>query len=95
MEELFEKLLNKHFDDDTLPTFYIECAQDMIKNYTGLENLDVSFNNATVTLAVYLFRSGGAFASSYREGERSITRGKDEIPPEIKAMLPYPKMKAW
>lgn len=92
MVELFENLLQRTFEDKSLPQFYIDNATRMILKYTGLSYLNNDFDTPIVLLAVHLFRFNSTVKQT-REGEKSVTIFNDTIPPEVKAMLPYPKVK--
>ncbi len=90
------KFLNLPDNSDTfMPKFCLDTATTMILNYTKLDNLDVRFDNAIVMLAAYVYNSNLSIIKNYREGERSIEffDNTSDIPPQIRAMLPYPKIK--
>lgn len=92
MLELFQLLTKKTFENTTIPDFYIENAKKIIINYTGLKYLDDDFNTPVVMLAVHLYSNAGSL-NSITEGNKKIINFSAIIPPVIRAMLPYPKVK--
>lgn len=96
MIKLFEMLLGINFTDKTLPQFYLDYAYQMILNYTKLNELSDKYNNSIIMLAVYLYKNKDNLnIKTIREGNRSITYNdnSNNIPNEVLATLPYPRMK--
>lgn len=92
MLELFQTLVKKTFEDHSIPNFYLGNAEKAILKYTGLEYLTEDFNIPIVMLAVHFYSSAGTL-NSITEGNKTITNFNDSIPPQIKALLPYPRLK--
>lgn len=92
MLELFQTLVKKTFEDPSIPNFYLDNAEKAILNYTGLEYLNEDYNIPIVMLAVHFYSSGGT-SYSIAEGNKKITNFSNIIPPQVKALLPYPRLK--
>lgn len=78
---------------DELLNLLIGIAQDMIKQYCAIDVLDDTFNNAIILLAAYLYNMRGKEGfNSVSQGARSVSL-KHEIPDDIKAILPPPRVR--
>lgn len=94
MIALLEMILGIHFEDETVPQFYIDCATQSIKNYMKVAGIDDSYNNVVVFLASYLYNHRLELNITEKaEGERKLVFSENDIPKEIVAMLPYPKVR--
>lgn len=78
---------------DELLQLLIDMAQDAIKGYCNIAELDDSFNSAIIKLASYFYSkrdSDGITQMSQGSRYKAMT---NDIPADIKAMLPLPRVR--
>lgn len=82
--------------DNTLGKFYISTAKDMIKSHLHIDYLEEGlYTNAITMLAIYLYNNSQMLGiSSRKEGDITTEVDNIEIPKQIKAMLPKPKVRS-
>ena len=94
MLELFKKLLDEKVDD-SIANMFLELSEESIKNYLKVDYLKFKlYDNVIVMLAVYLYKSRCDIGlESFGEGTKSIKYESVNIPKQIKAMLPKPRVR--
>ena len=94
MLELFKKLLDEEVDD-SIANMFLELSEASIKNYLKVDYLEFKlYDNVIVMLAVYLYKSRCDIGlESFGEGTKSIKYESVNIPKQIKAMLPKPRIR--
>lgn len=94
MLELFKTLLDEDIDDN-IANMFLDLAQSSIKNYLRLDYVEPQiYDNVIVMLALYLYRTRCDIGiENTSEGSKSIKYNNIEIPNQIKAMLPKPRIR--
>lgn len=94
MLELFKKLLDEEVDN-SIANMFLELSEESIKNYLKVDYLEFKlYDNVIVMLAVYLYKSRCDIGlESFGEGTKSIKYENVNIPKQIKAMLPKPRIR--
>jgi len=81
---------------DTILSFYLDLAQKAVLVYTNLDTLPTTLQNPTIKLAMYYYNNrNNTNVASITQGARSVSykTASDNIPEDIVAILPYPKIK--
>jgi len=94
IEEYLKLILGSRYNE-TLVDFYIEASKQAITEYLNVKSLDEeTYSTAIAMLTIYLFNSPDTLGLDAREeGDVSYTFGSVDIPNQIKAMLPKPKVR--
>lgn len=94
MLELFKKLLDEEVDD-SVANMFLELSEESIKNYLRVDYLEFKlYDNVIVMLALYFYKTRCDIGiESFGEGSKSIKYSNTNIPKEIKAMLPKPRIR--
>lgn len=97
-ELMFEEYLLLIIGDSynsTLGKMYIDISKNMIMSYLNVDYLeDGLYTGAIVMLSAYLYNNAEMLGLSQRkEGDITLSLESIDIPKQIKAMLPKPKVR--